>query len=147
MTESDNQEQVHTARPPSDIELRYYYFGFYRALRRYRTTVLVGWAIVLVGCVSFPVGWGMGRPGGAINIALSCATVAAGLAVVALTVSFLESYVRIAIPAVHNGEQHALVHEILDIMTDVDRGGWHEARAAIQKLLEMEKKYDLPPLT
>ena len=147
MDEINNQQQPRASKPLSESELRYYYFGFYRMLKKYRTTTLIGWMIVVIGGASLPVGWSVGRPGGVIEIALSCATVAAGLVLVSQSISCLEAYIRIVLPSQHNGEQHALIHEVLLIMRDVDEGGWQEAHAAIKKMQEMEKTYGLPPLS
>ena len=131
----------------SDAELRYYYFGFHRTLRRYRTITIIGWVVVAVGCVSFPVGWSAGRAGGIIDIALSCATVVAGLGLVSQSISSLDAYMRIVLPFAHNGEQHPMIHEVVEIMRDVDDGGWQEAYAAIRKMEELGSKYGLPALT
>lgn len=147
MDENDNlQQQPRIERPLSESELRYYYFGFYKVLKRYRAATFVGWAVVAIGCASIPAGWSVGRAGGVIDIILCCATVVAGLVLVSQNIACLEAYVRIALPSVHNGEESALVHEILGIMTDVDEGGWQEAHAAMRKLMEMGKAYGLPPL-
>ena len=146
MDEISSTQPPGSPKPLSESELRYYYFGFYRTLRKYRTTTLLGWVIVAWGCASFPVGWSLGRPGGVIEILLSCATVAAGLILVSRNISCLESYLKITLPSVHEGTEHPMVHEIIDMMRDVDEGGWQEARAAMKKMLEMEKAYSLPPL-
>lgn len=107
---------------------------------------MVGWVVVLIGCVSFPVGWNIGRLGGIVDIALSCATIVAGLALVSQSVSSLESYLKIGLPSIHNGEQHTVVHEVAAVMKDVDDGGWREAFAAIEKIEELGKQHGLPPL-
>jgi hypothetical protein len=130
----------------SDAELRYYYFGFHEALKRYRTITIIGWMVVVIGCVSFPVGWSVGRPGGIVDIALSFATVVAGLGLVWQSISSLDAYIRIVLPFVHNGEQHPMIHEVAEIMKDVDDGGWQEAYAAIRKMEDLQSKYGLPAL-
>jgi hypothetical protein len=130
----------------ADAELRYYYLGFHKALKRYRTITIVGWIVVAIGCVSFPIGWSVGRPGGLIEIALSCATVVAGLGLVSQSISSLDAYIRIVLPFVHNGEQHPVIHEVVEIMKDVDDGGWQEAYAAINKMEVLQPKYSLPAL-
>ena len=134
------------AKPLSDGELRYYYSGFYKALKRYRTMTIIGWSVVAIGCASFPVGWSVGRPGGLIEIALSCATVVAGLGLVSQSISSLEAYLRIALPFPHNGGQHPMVYEIVEIMKDVDEGVWQEAYAAIRKMEELKARFEVPPL-
>ena len=130
----------------SEAELRYYYLGFHRALKRYRTITIIGWTIVVIGCASFPVGWSVGRPAGLIEIALSCATVVAGLGLVSLSISSLDAYIRITLPFAQNGEQHPVIHEIVEIMKDVDAGGWQEAYAAITKIEELGTRFGLPQL-
>lgn len=130
----------------TDAELRYYYFGFHKALKRYRTITIIGWIVVVMGCVSFPVGWSVGRPGGLIEIVLSCATVVAGLVLVSQSISALDAYIRITLPFTHNGEQHSMIHEVIEIMKDVDDGGWQEAYAAVQKMEGLQSKYGLPAL-
>ena len=135
-----------TDRAPSETELRYFYFGFLRSLTRYRSMTIIGWLVVVVGCLSFPVGWSVGRSGGIIEIVLSCATIVAGLGLVSQSISSLESYLKIALPFTFNGDRHPFVHEVVDIMKDVDDGGWQEAYAAIRKMEDLRTKYDLPPL-
>ncbi len=130
----------------SDGELRYFYFGFHQTLKRYRSMTFIGWLVVVIGCVSFPVGWSMGRHGGIIDIVLSCATIGAGLGLVSQSISLLETYMKIALPFAFNGGHHPLVHEVIDIMRDVDDGGWQEAYAAIRKVEDLQAKYGLPPL-
>jgi len=147
MNETNDAQHPGPARPLSETELRYYYFGFYRILRRYRIAILLGWTVVVVGCASVPLGWSLGRPGGVLEIGLSCATLAAGLALVSQTISGLESYVRISVPSVGNGGQHPVIDEITALMTDVDQGGWTEARTALEHLMGLESRYGLPPLS
>jgi len=130
----------------SDSEVRYYFTGFYKILKRYRQMTVLGWIIVAIGCLSFPVGWSVGRAGGLIEILLSCSTIVAGLAVVWQSVSSLEAYIRIAVPARDDGERHPAVMQALEIMHDVDEGGWQEAHAAIRRLEELQVTYSLPPL-
>lgn len=133
------------SKPITDGELRYYYSGFLRVLRRSRRVTVIGWMIVAAGCASFPIGWSMGRPGGVVEIVLSCATIVAGIMVVWQSVSSLEMYIRIVPPLAQNGEQHAFVHDVVEIMKDVDEGGWQETHAAIRRLEELQVKYGLPP--
>ena len=143
---SSQQSHLVTVTPLSESEVRYYFTGFYKALRRYRLLTMVGWIVVVIGCASFPVGWSVGRPGGLVEIVLSCATTFAGLGLVWQSISSLEAYIRIAIPAQHNGERHPVVIRILEIMLDVDEGGWQEAHAAIRRLEELQPTFSLPPL-
>jgi hypothetical protein len=145
-TNSNAQPVVPAANLPSGTELRYYYFGFYKALKRYRVMTIVGWLVVAIGCASFPMGWSVGRSSGLIEIALSCATVVAGLGLVSQSVSSLEAYLRIVLPFDRNGEQHPMVYEVAEIMKDVDEGGWQEAYAAIERVERLQEQHGLPPL-
>jgi len=145
-TSSDQKPASPATTPLSDNDLRYYYFGFHKALKRYRLMTIIGWVVVAIGCVSFPVGWSVGRPSGLIEIVLSCATVVAGLGLVSQSISSLESYMRISLPFVHDGEQHPMLFEIVEIMKDVDEGGWQEAYAAIDRMEALRAKHGLPAL-
>jgi len=136
---------------PSDQDLQFYYFGLYAALKRYRTATLLGWLIVLVGCVSVPLGWNVARSHGMIDIALSVCTVAAGLAVVSLSISALETYLNVPFRGKNEGngvdDRAIVIEEIILLMKDIDHGGWQEAYAAIGKLKTMETRHGLPPLS
>jgi hypothetical protein len=134
----------------TDAELEYYYYGFYRVLRRYRTTSILGWIIVVLGCLSVPVGWNFGRPSGFIEVILSLLTILAGLTVIWQNISALEEYTRVpfSVPttAEMSEEQGFAVVEMRNLMEEVDNGGWQEAYAAIAKLGELQVKYGLPKL-
>ena len=145
--EVQQHPDIPIVKPPSDIELRFYYFGFFNSLKRYRTTTMLGWLVVAIGCASFPLGWSLGRPGGIIDIFLSCGVIVSGLGLVWQGIVTLEGYVRIALPGGHNGESHPLVHRVLEIMKEVDEGGWQEAYAAIHKVGDLRTQYSLPPLS
>ncbi len=108
---------------------------------------LIGWSVVLMGCASFPLGWNVGRPAGVIEIGLSCVTIVAGLVIVWQSISALEAYVHIALPVSHNGESHPLVHQVAEIMKDVDDGGWQEAHSAIRKMEELQTTYGIQPFS
>jgi hypothetical protein len=149
MNQSGSQQQpaISPIGAPTGIELRFYYFGFFKALKRYRTTTILGWLIVAIGCASFPLGWTLGRPAGIIEIMLSCTVIVSGLGLVWQGIVTLEGYVKIALPGEGNGEQHPLVHQVLEIMKDVDDGGWQEAYGAIGKVEALRAVYSLPPLS
>lgn len=139
-----------TVPVPTEAELQFYYFGFYRALKRYRTVTLIGWSVVLTGCASVPLGWNIGRPGGLIELALSGFTILAGLALVWQSVTSLDEYVKIPYPSRQsgngNGETPAMMGEIIEIMRDVADGGWQEAYAGLRKLKELGTKHGLRSL-
>jgi len=131
----------------SDDELQYYYFGFYKALKRYRSASLIGWSIVLVAIISVPFGWNLGRSTGYIEVVLTILTIFAGLALVWHAISSLEEYVRIPFSRSAPDSQitgQSLPDEIRTLMKEVDDGGWQEAYAAIGKLHELRVKHALP---
>jgi hypothetical protein len=133
----------------NDAELQYYYLGFYRALKRYRTTSLLGWSIVFLGCLSIPFGWNLGRSTGFIEVVLTALTVIAGLTVVWQNISALDEYIRTPFPSLVNGEASVraeIISEIKGLMHEIDKGGWQDAYAAIAKLIELGAKHDLPKL-
>ncbi len=129
----------------TDDELQYFYVGFYRVLRRYRSTSILGWIIVLVGCLSIPFGWNFGRATGFIEVVLTALTILAGLSLVWQNISALQEYIRISFP--RSSDQPGPERlELQTLMKEVDDGGWQEAYAAIAKLNEMQVKYSLPKL-
>lgn len=130
----------------TDAELQYYHFGFYRALKRYRSTSMLGWTIVLLGCLSVPVGWEIGRTTGIVEIGLTVMTTLAGLALVWQNISALEEYLRVPFPFSTDEKTATIVADIRDIMQEVDNGGWQEAFEAIGKLRILQHKHQLPPL-
>lgn len=130
----------------TDDELQYFYFGFYRILRRYRSTSILGWVIVLCGCLSVPFGWNLGRPAGVIEVLLTVLTILAGLSLVWQNISALQEYIRISFPRSSAGEPGLARVEIQIIMKEVDDGGWQDAYSAIEKLKEMQLKHALPKL-
>jgi hypothetical protein len=137
-----------TTSPES--ELQFYYFGLYAVLKRYRTSSILGWLVVLLGGISIPLGWSVGRAHGILDLALSACTIVAGLALVSHTIASLESYVRIPFPTspqeAEVNDRSLFIDEIVLIMKDIEEGGWQEAYAAIQKMEELQSKYSLPPL-
>jgi len=131
----------------TDAELQYFYVGFYNALRRYRSTSLLGWTIVLLGCLSIPFGWNVGRQLGVVEVSLTGLTILAGLALVWQNISALEQYLRVPFPtATDSADASPVIGEIKDLMKEVDNGGWQEAYAAIGRLSEIQAKYGLPKL-
>ena len=134
----------------SESELQYYYHGFYRVLKRYRATSILGWLIVFAGVVSVPFGWKLGRTTGFIEVVLTLLTILAGLTVVWQNISALDEYIHVPFPlstqAEMNEQQTAVLSEIRNLMKEVDDGGWQEAYAAIGKLKEMQTKFGLPEL-
>lgn len=139
-------QQPEAVLAPTMAELRYYYFGFYKALKNYRTMTLLGWSVVATGCACSFLVINAGRNLGPFGIVLTAAVIIAGLGLVWQSISTLESYLRIALPSVHEGDQSPVVVRVEEIMKEVDDGGWQEAYAAIRKLEELRTTYELPPL-
>ncbi len=130
----------------TDAELQYFYFGFYKVLKRYRLTSITGWVIVLLGCLSIPLGWQFGMTTGLIEVLLAVMTMFAGLAVVWQNIAAIEEYLRIPFPLSSAEATHASLSEIKEIMKDVLDGGWQEAYEAIGRLRALKVKHGLPPL-
>jgi hypothetical protein len=135
---------------PTADELRFYYFGFYAVLKRYRFMTLLGWLVVAVGLVSFMLAWNVGREHGIIDTMLACGCASAGLALVQNSVASLSSYVsvpfRSTVGPTGSTEQVPAVREIVVLMKGVEEGGWQDAYMAIRKLKELESTYGLPSL-
>jgi len=134
----------------TDAEMEYYYRGLYAVLRRYRTMTVLGWGLVVAGFASIVLGWRYGTPHGLMDMLLSGLTIAAGVAVVYQGVVTLESYVRVPVLSLQgkSSEDEALpvVREILEIIREIDTGGWQEAYLAIRKLRDLGAAYGLPSL-
>lgn len=130
----------------TDAELQFFYFGFYKLLKRYRLTSITGWIIVLLGCLSIPLGWQLGRAPGLIEVLLAVLTMFAGLAVVWQNIAALEQYVRIPFPHSPEDPSQPIIPEIKNLMKEVDDGGWQEAYEAIGKMKSLQSKHNLPPL-
>lgn len=113
-------------------------------LKRYRSTSILGWAIVFAGCLSVPFGWNLGRTTGFIEVVLTLLTILAGLAVVWQNITALEEYIRVPFPSSVSGEVNErteLIAEIKNLMKQVDDGGWQEAYAAIGNMVSLHARY------
>jgi hypothetical protein len=135
---------------PTERELEFYYFGLYRVLIRYRRMTFLGWCVVALGIASIPLGWESGQRHGVVDLGLSFVTIVAGLALVQQSVASLSSYLRVQFPrSLHEdggGTEHEAIVKIIELMKDVDEGGWQEAYSAIGTLKGLETAYSLPPL-
>jgi len=134
----------------SEAELEYYYYGLHRMLRRYRTMTLLGWAFVTAGFLSVVIGWRYSTLQGLTDVLLSCLTIAAGVALVFQSVASLEAYVQVPVQLLQgktsDDQASEVVREIMNIISDIDRGGWQEAYVAIQKLRDLGAAHGLPSL-
>lgn len=135
-----------TAPAPEEIE--FYYHGFHRALRRYRTATFTGWIIAFAGVAGIPLGWSSASMHGVLDLLLCGGTIVAGLLVVSEAVSFLAAYVAVPFPPLRAADEAAqdtgLVAEIRLLMKDVEGGGWQEAYAAIGTLKALGVRHGLP---
>lgn len=128
--------------------MQFYYFGLYRALKRYRFATVLGWVIVFIGCASVPLGCELVGTHALTDLTLSCCTVVAGLTLVQQGISSLAEYINVPFPT-DDGTgtiPRAHVDELVQLMKDVDEGGWQEAHAAIRTLKEMATTRGLPAL-
>ena len=134
----------------SDAELQYYYFTFYRILRRYRRLTLIGWAAVALGCAGAFVGWRYGYIHGVMDIVIAGSAITAGLAVVHQSVAFLEDYLRLPMRYAMKGngviEDSDVMKELKNVMTIIGEGGWQEAYLATKELRSIGQRFQLPPL-
>jgi hypothetical protein len=134
----------------ADEPLEYFYFGLYGALKRYRRMSLIGWGVVLFGCIGVGLRWRAGGPFGLVDLLLAVATILAGLALVQHSVESLTAYVRIPFPdstqpGYATGRGPA-IQEIRELIKEIDEGGWQEAFLALRRLRGMEQRHGLPPL-
>ena len=132
----------------SDTETQLYYFGLYRALKRYRLAILLGWAIVVLGVSSIVIGCRLAGLQSLLELALSVCTTAAGLGLVQLGISSLGEYVRLLMQSAADAKrgEGGVMEEIIRLMEDIDQGGWQEALSALKKLEGMATTHGLPPL-
>jgi hypothetical protein len=133
---------------PCEAFLGYYYFGFHAALTRYRVLTPGGWAVAAVGAAGLLVAWREGADLFTFIVALAGA--AGGLSLVHQSVAALDAYVRVPFPRPEPGtcpdDIARGIDECARLMEEIDRGGWHEARAAFRALDEMAKRFSFPPL-
>lgn len=137
-----------TPSAPSPDQLEFYYHGFHRVLRRYRSATITGWVITFAGVAGIPLGWNAGRTHGLLDLLLCGCAIAAGLILVSEAVSFLGAYAAVPFPPASpdtgsDGEPE-LVQEIRLLMKEVESGGWQEAYAAIGTLKALGLRHGLP---
>ena len=134
----------------TEPDLKYYYTGLYRVLRRFRFMTLLGWMVVLVGVAGIPLGWEFGRWHGLIDLLLCAGTIIAGLALVQQSVVSLDVYTKVPFrPSPigdEGGSDSRAIGEIVQLLKEIEEGGWQEAYAAIRKLRDIGAAYGLPPL-
>ncbi len=123
----------------TDPELRFYYYGFLRVLRRHRLMTVVGWFVVAMGFVGLLLAWSLDLPHGFIDLVLALLAMLSGILVVQQSVAALQEYV--SIPFSHRQPAAEPVLAILVIMDEIRRGGWREAAAGISKMEAIAGQY------
>ncbi len=135
--------------PARDPALEYFYFGFYRALRRFRTTTLAGWCITGAGVAAIAFRWDPVWRGDLAGGLLCGLLVVAGIFLVQQGVSELSGYTKIPFPHPPAGGEESewlpgAVAEISVVMEKVEEGGWQEALQALSALRGIGERYSLP---
>ncbi len=135
--------------PAPDPALEFYYFGFYRALRRFRATTVAGWCITAAGVAAVALRWEPVWSGDLAGGLLSALLVAAGILLVQQGVGELSSYTHIRFPPMSAGNEEerntqSAVSELSTIMEGVEEGGWQDALQALGTLRGVGERYHLP---
>ena len=135
--------------PARDPALEFYYFGFYRTLRRFRITTVSGWCVAAAGVAAIALRWEPVWSGDLAGGLLCALLIAAGILLVQQGVSELSWYTRVPFPLPPGGDDGGegirdAVPELSDIMKSVEAGGWQDALQAIAALREVGERYQLP---
>jgi hypothetical protein len=129
-----------------EAALEFYYYGFYAALKRFRSVAGAGCLVTGAGAGAFMVRWQLARFPGWLDIVVCLGCVVAGIAVVQTAVAALTAYVRVPfpLPVTPAGEQEEIFGRLRELMQDVEDGGWREAREAIRRVRELGEQHGLP---
>lgn len=135
--------------PARDPALEFYYFGFYRALRRFRVTTVAGWCVATAGVAAIVLRWEPVWSGDLAGGLLCALLVAAGVLLVQQGVSELTWYTHIPFPVTTPGNDEEVhmqgaVAELSGIMEGVKEGGWQDALQALAALRGVAERYHLP---
>jgi len=135
--------------PARDPALEYFYFGFFRALRRFRAVTVAGWCVAGAGFAAVALRWDPVWSGDLAGGVLCGLLVVAGILLVQQGVSELSWYTRIPFPRPpaegdDGGKPEGALAELSDIMDGVDDGGWQDAVQALAALRRVGEHYDLP---
>ncbi len=135
--------------PARDPALEFYYFGFYRVLRRFRVTTVAGWCVAAAGVAAIMLRWEPVWSGDLAGGLLCALLVAAGVLLVQQGVSELTSYTSIPFPVTPDGNDEQVhmqsaVSELSGIMEGVEEGGWQDALQALAALGGVGERYHLP---
>jgi len=136
-------------RVAQDPALHFFYFGFFQALRRFRTFTIAGWLLAGSGVGAIALRWEPVWSGDLASVMMCVFLFAGGVATVHVNLSALMSYVRVPFPPPDagggSGDSADAVREILPLMKEVDEGGWQEAFRAMESLRAIGVRYGLPP--
>lgn len=143
-----SEQQAHSGPATGTWHLEFRYFGFHAALRRYRTTTVIGWGVTAAGLAGFIASWSLPGERGLLDALLAGGAILAGLTIVQLSVMGLQSYVTIPFPPLAQDapdSERSALEALEPLMTDVREGGWQEAFHAIGGLRAIGERCDLPP--
>ncbi len=135
--------------PARDPALDYFYFGFHRALRRFRATTVAGWCVAGAGVAAVALRWDPLWRGDLAGGILCGVLVVAGILLVQQGVTELSWYIHVPFPRPPAGEEEtantqSAVEELSRIMEDVEDGGWQDALQALADLRGIGERYGLP---
>jgi hypothetical protein len=133
--------------PVRDPALEYFYFGFYRALRRFRAATVAGWCVAGAGFAALALRWEPVWSGDLTGGILCGLLIVAGISLVQQGVTELSYYVQIPFPhppATDGAEGNSrAVAELAGVMEDVEEGGWQDAVRALTSLRAFGEQYGL----
>jgi hypothetical protein len=129
-----------------DPALEFFYFGFYRALRRFRAATIAGWCVAAAGIAVCALRWDAVWRGDLATAGLCGLLIVAGVLLVQQSVTELSLYVRIPFPRPSEPEPGAggAIGELALLLADVDGGGWQEAVRALAEVRTLGARYSLP---
>lgn len=132
----------------STEHLEFRYAGLHAALKRYRTTTVIGWGVAAAGMAGFVASWGIAGARGILDVVLAGAAVLAGLTVVHVSVMGLQSYVSVRFPPVPQDlpeAERAALEALEPVMAAVRDGGWQDAFHAIGEVRAIGERCGLAP--
>lgn len=136
-------------RVAQDPALNFFYFGFFHALRRFRTFTIAGWLLAGSAVGAIALRWGPVWSGDLASVLVCALLFTGGVAIVHVNLTALMSYVRVPFPPPDaeggNVQCAEAVREILPLMKEVDEGGWQEAFRAMESLRSIGARFGLPP--
>lgn len=136
-------------RSAQDAAREFYYFGFFRALRRFRTFTIIGWMLAASGVAALVLRWAPFWAGDLAAMMLCALLIISGIIVVHVSVAALTEYLHVPFPPPvleeGNTELAHAVGEIAPLMKEVDEGGWQDAFRVLHGLRSIGARYGFPP--